>query len=278
MIKNKLLYTGDSNYSLPVGEKDKDRLIILNEIYSPSTEQFFTSCPILKGDKVLELGCGIGLITQMLASYVGETGYVLGIDNSEEQLAIANNLLPAEPIPQLEYKKLSVYDLEMLNEKFDVVYTRFLLVHLPDPLQVIELVKGILKPGGNFIIEDMTGHDTLLSIPNRKGMEIVQYFDKLQFQVHGLDDKYFATIPDLLKKAGYQIVLSQKKHPQLDTEHKRKMLSYNLSSLKRVLLSAGMITEEDYQLMYPIVKLFEKDMSVVVYTYELGQICATHSK
>ena len=278
MIKNKLLYTGDSNYSLPVGEKDKDRLIILNEIYSPSTEQFFTSCPISKGDKVLELGCGIGLISQMLASYVGETGYVLGIDNSEEQLAIAYKLLPEEPIPQLEYKKLSVYDLEMLNEKFDVVYTRFLLVHLPDPLRVIELVKGILKPGGKFIIEDLTGNDTLISTPNRRGMEIVQYFDKLQFQVQGSDDKYFASIPDLLKKAGYQIVLSQKKHPQLDTKHKRKMLSYNLSSLKRALLKAEKITEEDYQLMYPIVKQFEKDMSVVVYSYELGQICATHSR
>ena len=271
------VHAKDSNYAIAVGGKDKDRLTVLCEIYNSSSEEFFVACPIMKGDKVLELGSGIGLVAEKLAEIVGESGHVLGIDISEEQLAIAKDRLLEKPIPQLEYKRLSVYDLDKLDEKFDVVYVRFLLVHLPNPQRVIQLVKSVLKPDGKLFIEDLTGNETLFSVPNKKGMEIVQYFDELQFEVQESDDKYFKKVPELLENAGYKVLLERRRHPKLDTPRKRTMLSYNLSSLKEALISAGKMTEKEYEKMYAEVKAFEKDTSVDIYSYELGQICAQYS-
>ena len=270
-------HANDSSYVNAVGEEGEDRLKVLCEIYDPCSIDFFTACPILKGDRVLELGCGIGLVTETLAEIVGESGRVVGIDISEEQLKIARMRLAKKPKPQLDYKQLSVYDLEKLDQKFDVVYVRFLLVHLSDPSRVIQLVKHVLKPNGKFFIEDLTGNDTLFSIPNKKGMEVVQHFDTLQFEVQQTDDKYFEKVPALLEAAGYKVILERRRHPKLDTPRKRKMLSYNLSSLKRALMAAGKISEKEYRKMYAEVQEFEKDTSVDVYTYELGQICALNT-
>ena len=79
-----LTYANDSNYSISVGDADKERLVILNEIYNPPSLKFLDDCQLKKGAKVLEIGCGIGLTTQALADYVGDEGFVLGTDLSEK--------------------------------------------------------------------------------------------------------------------------------------------------------------------------------------------------
>ena len=52
------------------------------------------------------------------------------------------------------------------------------------------------------------------------------------------------------------------------------MLTYNLSSLKQALLEDSKITEEEYKAMYPLVEALENDLSVQVFSYELGEIQA----
>ena len=261
------------NYCIALGEEDKDRLMVLNEIYYPYTREFFVEPLISPGDQILEIGCGIGLVSQEIAKRVGETGYVLATDISEEQLRVAKSLVN-DQIKNLEFRKVSAYQLDSLDQKFDFVYVRFLLCHLPDTQAILRQVRQVLKPGGCFIIEDLTGNETFYSEPHVKGMEILQYFDKLQFEVQASDDHYFSKLPDMLKEEGFSVISSKKAHPLLDTLRKRKMLTYNLSSLKDALVNAGKIELADYHPMYLSVKELAEDCSIKVFSYELGQICA----
>ncbi len=250
--------------------------MILNEIFNPFTSQFLHNCQISTGDKVLELGCGIGLVSQQLALLVGKNGNVLATDISEEQLAIAKSLLSVPAPENLKFQQLSAFDLEKLSEKFDVVYVRFLLMHVSDPQKVICQVKNVLKPGGKFIIEECVGNHTVYSIPNTKGMDMVKYFDRLQFELQKSDDRYFSKLPNLLREEGFTLTAMSTIHPKLDSSRKRKMLTGGISSLKDTLFAAGKITLEEYDLAYSAVQDLENDLSVEVFCYEIGQICATH--
>jgi ubiquinone/menaquinone biosynthesis C-methylase UbiE len=270
-----LTFANDGNYSLAVGEEDRERLTIVNEICNPLSAAFLARCQIAEGESVLELGCGIGLISQKLASIVGENGFVLATDLSDEQLTIAKSLLPEQALPQLQFCQLSAYELSTLSEKFDVVYVRFLLCHLPRIEEVIRQVKSVLKPGGRFIIEDLTSNDTIYSNPMTKGMEIIHLTDRLQFEVQNSNEQLFATLPSLLEQEGFSIVKMSTSHPQLDTHRKRKILTYGLSSLKSALIEAGKLTLEEYESMYPHVEELANDLSIEVYCYEVGHICVT---
>lgn len=271
------IFSDTSKYAIAIGEEDKDRLLVLNEIYNPYTTNFLIDSNIAPGDRILDIGCGIGIVSQKLSEIAGPEGYVLATDNNEEQLLIAKSLLKNQPYDNLEFRKISAYNLASLNQTFDVVYVRFLLCHLPNPEEIIHQVKQVLKPGGKFIIEDLTGNETLYSIPMTKGMEILQHFDKLQFEIQESDDHYFEKLFSLLEEAGFSISLSKKSHPELDSLRKRKMLTYNLSSLKGSLLQAEKITLDEYNLMYPFVKKLVKNSSVRVFSYELGQVCAIYA-
>lgn len=265
-----------SKYAIAIGEEDKARLMIINEICNPFTSQFLHKCQVSAGDKILELGCGIGLVSQELAALVGATGSVLATDISGEQLAVAKSLL-SNPVPEnLKFQQLSAFDLDKLNEKFDVVYVRFLLIHVPDPQKVIRQVKNVLKPGGKFIIEDCIGNHTVYSIPNSRGMDVVKHFDQLQFELQKSDDRYFSKLPNLLQEEGFNATVISTIHPKLDSPRKRKMLTGGISSLKDALLTAGKITLEEYNLAYSAVQDLENDLSVEVFCYEIGQICATY--
>ncbi|NNM43420.1 MAG: methyltransferase domain-containing protein [Chlamydiae bacterium] len=267
--------TDDSTYIIVTGERDKERLTILSEIYNPFSLRFFTNCNIQKGARVLELGCGIGIASQMYASEVGKDGFVLATDISEQQLQVARTLLPKEGISNLEFRQLSAFEIDGLNEQFDVVCARFLLVHLQDHQKVIQKVKKIIKPGGKLIIEDITGNQTFYSSPHTEGMDILHHLDRLQCEVQQSDDEYLTSLPALLEKEGFRVVSMQKAHPKLGTPRKRKSILFHLSSLKDALIRAEKTTEKEYNDMLQKVIELEQNSSVEIYYYEFGQLCAT---
>ena len=261
------------NYALPVGEGDKERLFIQSNLCLPGTQDFLEKCAIAPGSRVLEIGCGLGLCAQLFARMVGEKGLVLATDISAEQLTLAQKLV-APAVKNISFKQLSVYDLPSLPEKFDVIYLRFVLCHLLDPAAVLALMKSALKPGGKIIIEDITGNDTIMSVPHTQAMGYVKKFDKLQFELEASDDSYFDKLPILLAVNGLSIRLLSRTHAKLDTPQKRSLLSLQLTSLRDALIEAGKITQEDYQQMHAAVKKFEKT-DTDAFFYEIGQICCT---
>lgn len=273
------VFSEDGNYALST-KGDDLRLRNIEEIYEEASlggysSDFTDRFGVKPGDRVLELGCGVGITSLKLASIVGEEGFVLGTDISESQLMIANSNLDHSRRKNLVFKKVSATDLREIDEKFDVVYVRFLLCHLSDPNQVISEVKKVLKPGGRFVIGDLTGNRTFYSIPNHIGMQMLQYLDKLQFEIQNSNDQIFDKLPQLLIEHGYTIQACIKVHPMLDTPSKRKMLTFNLQCQKNALFQAGKVNDEEWSQICKSVEDLEKNTSIKIFSYEVGHICAT---
>lgn len=99
----------------------------------------------LAGKKVLDVGCGGGILSEAMAL---RGASVTGIDMGEAPLAVAQ-LHQLESGVQVEYRQITAEALaEEMPEQFDVVTCLEMLEHVPDPSSVIRACYRMVKPGG----------------------------------------------------------------------------------------------------------------------------------
>lgn len=99
----------------------------------------------LQGKRVLDVGCGGGILSESMSSKGAE---VTGIDLSEKALKVAQ-LHGLESGVEVKYRRISVEALAAeMPESFDVVTCMEMLEHVPDPAAVVQACTSLLKPGG----------------------------------------------------------------------------------------------------------------------------------
>jgi SAM-dependent methyltransferase len=76
-------------YVLATGEAAAYRLALLHDLYQEGTRRVLLDAGLRRGMRVADLGCGVGLVTALLAVLVGPEGHAVGIDASAAQLAQA---------------------------------------------------------------------------------------------------------------------------------------------------------------------------------------------
>ena len=138
-------------YTLETGNADVERLRILNDHYNPSSRALLESAGVKAGDRVIDVGCGHGAMTEWLAQRVGEQGKVYAVDSSQAQLDVARARLAR--YSHVELICAHVEDPALSELAADCVYSRFVLMHLADPRAAIAAMGRMLAPGGQLITE-----------------------------------------------------------------------------------------------------------------------------
>lgn len=99
----------------------------------------------LKGKKVVDVGCGGGILAESMAC---RGASVTGIDLGETPLSVAR-LHALDSGVQVNYRKISAEALAAeMPQAFDVVTCMEMLEHVPDPSSVIQACATLVKPGG----------------------------------------------------------------------------------------------------------------------------------
>ena len=100
----------------------------------------------LDGKRVLDVGCGGGILSDSMARRGAE---VLGIDLATKPLRVAQLHALEAGTPRVEYREVAVETLAAEQpEAFDVVTCMEMLEHVPDPASIVSACARLLKPGG----------------------------------------------------------------------------------------------------------------------------------
>jgi 2-polyprenyl-6-hydroxyphenyl methylase/3-demethylubiquinone-9 3-methyltransferase len=106
----------------------------------------------LRGARVLDVGCGGGLLSEAMARAGAD---VTAIDLAPELLKIAR-LHGLESGIQVDYRQTSIESLLALGEApYDAITCMEMLEHVPDPSAIIATCAGLLKPGGRLVVSTL---------------------------------------------------------------------------------------------------------------------------
>ena len=119
---------------------------------------------LLAGMRILDLGSGSGRDAYALSALVGESGYVVGVDMTDEQLDVAKRHVDyhAEQFgfakPNVEFHKGYIEKLDELGfqpESFDIIVSNCVINLSPDKDAVLQQAYQLLKPGGEMYFSDV---------------------------------------------------------------------------------------------------------------------------
>ena len=137
----------NQSYALGYSEVEQGRLIRQAAQLAPLTERFFRDAGVGHGQRILELGSGMGDVAMLVARLVGPTGEVVGIERNADSIKIAQSRVAEAGFRNVTFSQADISGLQ--NEKlFDAAVGRFILQYIPDPVSVLRSLAASLRPGG----------------------------------------------------------------------------------------------------------------------------------
>lgn len=187
----------------PIGENESQtrRLVTQAQLYDPSTRVFFRAAGIGQGMRVLELGTGVGDVTLLLAELVGPSGRIIGIELNPPAAQTARTRVQTVGWRNVDIR---VGDIEsvQLDEEFDAVVGRFVLMWLPNPRAVLQRVVKHLRPGGVVAFQDNDFTFSLVtSVPLPLLQKVIALMAEMQSQ-RGPDFHMGLKMHQLYQEAG----------------------------------------------------------------------------
>jgi len=142
-----------THYIIRGGVEGRERLRILARVMQPATLSLLHRAGIRPGMACLDIGCGGGDVSFDLARLVGPTGTVVGIDIDEVKIEIARSEAAAQEIRNIEFRLANIGESEPEAE-FGFAHARFLLSHMPNPVEALAKIRRALRPGGILVVAD----------------------------------------------------------------------------------------------------------------------------
>ena len=173
----------------------------------------------LRGTTVLDIGCNAGFYSQEMKRRGADR--VLGIDSDERYLAQARFAAEVAGL-DIEFRRLSVYQLPLLAERFDIVLFMGVLYHVRYPLLVLDLIHRHVTRRTLVFQSMLRGSMEVKAVPKDASFNEVAHFDDPAYPcLHFIEHRYAgdatnwwvpnrAAAEAMLRSSGFSIV----SHPE----------------------------------------------------------------
>ncbi len=143
-----------SAYALGYSELEHQRLMRQDERWRSSTELLFREAGVAEGQRVLDLGSGIGDVAMTVARIVGRYGEVVGVELDGPSAMRARERTAAAGFTNITILESDILEVNY-KQPFDAVVGRFVLQFLPDPTRALQHVLGLLRSGGSVAFQEV---------------------------------------------------------------------------------------------------------------------------
>lgn len=137
----------DALYVMGRSAHETRRLQEQAQIYGPSTRRLFIEAGIKPGMRVLDIGCGAGDVTLVVADLVGPQGAVVGVDVNSAIVQTAQMRIQAAGLSNVSFIEGDIRSVDPGTD-FDAVVGRLVLLYLGNPTETVRKVVNHLRPGG----------------------------------------------------------------------------------------------------------------------------------
>jgi SAM-dependent methyltransferase len=180
-------------------EAERRRLSILERLFDSVTRDALTRLGVGEGWRCCEIGAGGGTITRWLAQAVGPTGRVVAVD-------LDTRFLTAIDQANVEVIKADILSDTSIGHSFDLVFTRFVLLHLSDPARAIRRMAELVRPSGWVCAIDGDLCNLCAVDPGHRSARL---FDQIrqkeqvyEFDTYGINSRMGRSLPELFEEAG----------------------------------------------------------------------------
>jgi ubiquinone/menaquinone biosynthesis C-methylase UbiE len=142
-----------SDYALGYTNAEHDRLIRQAARIAPVTERLFRDAGIGPGQRILDLGSGVGDVAMLAARLVGPSGEVVGIERDASSIARAKARVAQAGLHNVSFTQTDA-DQIASGRPFDAAVGRFILMFLPDPVSVLRSLSNLVRPGGVLAFQE----------------------------------------------------------------------------------------------------------------------------
>jgi SAM-dependent methyltransferase len=140
-------------YALGSTEAEHERLIRQAAWLSAHTERLFREAGIGPGQRVQDLGSGVGDVSLIAARLVGPSGEVVGIERDPRSIARATARTAEAGLRNVSFTQSDAAQIPR-DKSFDAAVGRYILCFLPDPVAVLRSLSQLVRPGGVLAFQE----------------------------------------------------------------------------------------------------------------------------
>jgi SAM-dependent methyltransferase len=260
-----------AQYALATGEAATRRLKVLHDVYGPGTRRLLRDAGLRRGMRVADIGCGPGMVTALLAEIVGPEGDVVAVDFSGAQIAEARARIKNDA-KNVKFVEASAVETGLPRGSFDLVYSRFLLIHLPEPEQALAEMLAMLKPNGILVCED--GDLTSAGSEPPSALGAFSNLWGLLGARRGVDYTLGRRLYQMVLAAGFTAPQIDFNQPVAVEGENKRLLELSVAEAGPAFIDAGLITAHELDGKLAEMRRANDDTSIVAVMPRMSQVWA----
>jgi SAM-dependent methyltransferase len=212
-----------SDYSFGDSSRASERLGLLARVFDAPSRAFLTEAGLVGCELALDLGCGPGHTTRLIAEVLG-CRRVVGLDSSPTFVVEAERANE----DRLAFRVHDVTRVPFPTGPADLVYARLLCSHLRDPARAVRDWLESLRPGGRLLLDDVEWIRSAAPA-FRRYLDLVEWLLASRGHCLGVGER----LDEAAREAGLALVSNRVRVHRVDPRDAAALFSLNLAELRQ---------------------------------------------